>query len=121
MPLTAEAVRDMLLAQSGTHDKTKSPTVHNSAPVAYLPAEARHPTRTDLDRVSTQHPVWVVHVSGHLAAANSKALDIAGVTKATAQPRGGRIRIDSLTGAPDGGGLNLKNENENGCSRIFHH
>jgi predicted amidohydrolase YtcJ len=67
-----------------------------------LLAEARHPTRTDLDRVSTQHPVWVVHVSGHLAAANSKALEIAGVTKATAQPRGGRIRIDSLTGEPDG-------------------
>ena len=67
-----------------------------------LLAEARHPTRADLDRVSTQHPVWIVHISGHLAVANSKALEIAGVTKATAQPRGGRIRIDSLTGEPDG-------------------
>lgn len=67
-----------------------------------LLAEARHPTRADLDRVSTQHPVWVVHISGHLAAANSKALEIAGVTKATAEPRGGRIRHDNLTGEPNG-------------------
>jgi len=67
-----------------------------------LLAEQRHPTRADLDRVSTRHPIWVVHISGHLAAANSKALDIAGVTKDTAQPRGGRIRIDGLTGEPSG-------------------
>jgi len=67
-----------------------------------LLAEARHPTRADLDRVSTQHPIWVVHISGHLAVANSKALEIAGVSKATAQPRGGRIRTDALTGEPNG-------------------
>ena len=67
-----------------------------------LLAEARHPTRADLDRVSTQHPIWVVHISGHLAVANSKALEIAGVTKATAQPPGGRIRLDALTGEPNG-------------------
>jgi predicted amidohydrolase YtcJ len=67
-----------------------------------LLAEARHPTRVDLDRVSTQHPIWVVHISGHLAVANSKALEIAGVTKATEQPRGGRIRLDDLTGDPNG-------------------
>ncbi len=67
-----------------------------------LLAEARHPTRADLDRVSTRHPVWVAHISGHLGAANSLALEIAGVTKATAQPRGGRIRLDEQTGEPNG-------------------
>ena len=67
-----------------------------------LLAENRHPTRADLDRVSTRHPIWVVHISGHLAAANSKALEIAGVTKDTAQPRGGRIRLNDITGEPNG-------------------
>lgn len=67
-----------------------------------LLAEARHPTRADLDRVSTRHPVWIVHVSGHLGVANSRALEIAGVTKSTAQPRGGRIRLDPQTSEPNG-------------------
>ena len=67
-----------------------------------LLAESRHPTRDDLDRVSTRHPIWITHVSGHLGAANSLALGIAGVTKATAQPRVGCIRRDAKTGEPNG-------------------
>ena len=67
-----------------------------------LLAESRHPTRNDLDRVSTRHPIWIVHVSGHLGVANSRALEIAGVTKATQQPPGGRIRVDARTGEPSG-------------------
>lgn len=47
-----------------------------------LLTERRHPTRAELDTVSTTHPVWIVHTSGHLAVANSKALEIAGVTSA---------------------------------------
>ena len=64
--------------------------------------ESRHPTRADLDRVSTRHPIWITHVSGHLGAANSLALEIAGVSKATEQPRAGRIRLDAKTGEPNG-------------------
>lgn len=64
--------------------------------------ELRHPTRGDLDRVSTRHPIWITHISGHLGVANSKALEIAGVTKATPQPAGGRIRLDATTGEPNG-------------------
>ena len=67
-----------------------------------LLAEAHHPTRSDLDRVSTRHPIWIVHISGHLGVANSRALEIAGVTKATEPPRGGRIRLDPQTGEPKG-------------------
>ena len=37
-----------------------------------LLAERRHPTRTDLDRVSTEHPVAILHISGHLASVNSR-------------------------------------------------
>jgi predicted amidohydrolase YtcJ len=64
--------------------------------------ENRHPTREDLDRVSTEHPVWIIHTSGHLGVANSLALAIAGITKETPQPAGGVIRKDPVTGEPSG-------------------
>ena len=43
----------------------------------------------DLDRVSTEHPVAVHHRGGHTSFYNSKALAMAGVTKATPNPPGG--------------------------------
>ena len=67
-----------------------------------LLAEQRHPTRDDLDRASTDHPIWIVHTSGHLGVANSAALKIAGTTRNTPQPPGGVIRKDARTGEPDG-------------------
>ena len=56
-----------------------------------LLSEKRHPTRDDLDRVSTENPIFIMHISGHLASANSKALEIAGVTAETEDPVGGRF------------------------------
>jgi len=53
--------------------------------------ERRYVTRADLDSVSPEHPVYLVHVSGHLAVANSLALREAGVTRETADPPGGVI------------------------------
>jgi len=66
-----------------------------------LIAENRHPTRADLDRVSQQHPVLARHISGHFAAANSRALEIAEIGPDTPSPAGGVIRKDA-SGAPDG-------------------
>ncbi|NIZ10046.1 amidohydrolase [Pseudooceanicola sp. HF7] len=60
-------------------------------------AELRHPTREDLDAVSTELPVMIVHQSGHLGVANSKALELAGITAETEDPAGGVIQR-----APDG-------------------
>ncbi|HMK66295.1 MAG TPA: amidohydrolase family protein, partial [Thermodesulfobacteriota bacterium] len=59
-----------------------------------LIAEKRHLTRTDLDEVSTQHPIQVLHISGHLAYANSKALEIGGIGPGTPHPDGGKIHKD---------------------------
>jgi predicted amidohydrolase YtcJ len=56
--------------------------------------EKRHPTREDLDRVSRDRPVAVVHVSGHLAAVNSAALEILGIDESTPDPEGGVIVRD---------------------------
>jgi hypothetical protein len=64
--------------------------------------EKRHPTRYDLDRASKDHPIWIVHTSGHLGVANSRALEIAGITKDTLQPKAGVIRKDPKTGEPTG-------------------
>ena len=64
--------------------------------------EKRHPTRADLDRASTEHPIFIAHVSGHLGVANSLALEMAGITKETPVPPGGVIRKDPETGEPNG-------------------
>ncbi len=67
-----------------------------------LLAEQRHPTREDLDRASTTHPIYISHTSGHLGVANSLALELAGVTRDTPDPPGGVVRRDPDTGEPDG-------------------
>ncbi|MEM6638188.1 MAG: amidohydrolase [Pseudomonadota bacterium] len=64
-------------------------------------AELRHPTRQDLDAVSADVPVIIVHQSGHIGVANSKALENAGITEASTDPPGGVIQRDE-TGAPNG-------------------
>lgn len=63
--------------------------------------EKRHPTKQDLDVVSTEHPIFIRHISGHLAVANTAALRLAGVNENTPQPEGGHIGKDEageLTG-----------------------
>ena len=67
-----------------------------------LLAEGRHPNRDDLDRASTNHPIVVRHVSGHLLAANSMALEAAGISGTTQNPDGGIIRRRAGTNEPDG-------------------
>jgi predicted amidohydrolase YtcJ len=64
-------------------------------------AELRHPTREELDAVSADIPIMIVHQSGHIGVANSKALEIAGVTAETKAPPGGVIRRDA-NGEPNG-------------------
>ena len=57
--------------------------------------EAGRPTwRQSLDEVSTELPVFVIHNSGHAAYANSKAFELAGITKDTPNPRGGEFLKD---------------------------
>lgn len=62
-----------------------------------LLAEKRHPTRDDLDRVSAERPVAIVHVSGHLAVVNSVGLEILGIDESTVDPEGGVIVRDPLS------------------------
>ena len=59
-----------------------------------LYTERRGPTRQELDELFPDHPVLIVHLSGHGAFVNSKAFEIAGVTKDTPNPKGGEFAKD---------------------------
>lgn len=61
----------------------------------------RLPTRRDLDQVAPRNPVYIFRACGHISVANSLALQIAGVTAATADPPGGQIDRDEA-GEPTG-------------------
>lgn len=67
-----------------------------------LLAEKRHPTRYDLDQISTEVPIVIVHVSFHLAVVNSKALELLGIDATTANPDGGKIVRVSGSNEPNG-------------------
>ncbi len=67
-----------------------------------LITEGRHPNRADLDKVSLEHPISIMHVSGHLTAVNSKALALKGVDENTPDPSGGVIRRWPETNEPNG-------------------
>jgi predicted amidohydrolase YtcJ len=62
---------------------------------------SRHLNKTDLDAASPAHPVLIMHASGHLSYANSRALEMAGVRRETPQPAGGTIEKDA-NGDPTG-------------------
>jgi len=64
--------------------------------------EGRHPNRDDLDRASPDHPIVLLHVSGHLATANSAALVLFEFDAQTPNPPGGVIRRRPGTQEPDG-------------------
>ena len=64
--------------------------------------EQRHPTRHELDEVSKDLPVYCIHQSGHLGAANTKALEVAGITAESKNPTGGVIRREKDGKTPDG-------------------
>ena len=54
----------------------------------------RAPTRWDLDRATTDHPVAVLHVSGHYVLVNTAALDARGLDDGTPDPQGGTLVRD---------------------------
>ncbi len=60
------------------------------------------PTRADLDAVTPEHPVFVRRKCGHAGWANSRALELAGITAETPDPPGGAIDHDPTTGQPNG-------------------
>jgi predicted amidohydrolase YtcJ len=67
-----------------------------------LLAEKRGPTRKELDAAFPDNPVMIVHVSGHGAMLNSRALASYGITAATPTPAGGVIGREPGGNEPNG-------------------
>ena len=53
--------------------------------------ENAQPDKRVLDQVSAEIPIFILHISGHLACANSAALELAHITADTPDPEGGVI------------------------------
>ncbi len=64
--------------------------------------EKRFPTKDDLDKVSVEHPVMIIHISGHFCVVNSKGLELLDITSETPNPEGGVIRRIPGTKEPNG-------------------
>src|SRR5262245_28520731 len=64
--------------------------------------ERRHPTRQELDAVSKDVPVIIIHQTGHFGVANTKALEMARITAETEDPLGGVIRREADGKTPNG-------------------
>ncbi|MCC5912032.1 MAG: amidohydrolase [Clostridiaceae bacterium] len=54
----------------------------------------KFPTREDLDKISLDHPICLTRACEHVLVVNSKALELAGVTKDTPQVEGGHFDLD---------------------------
>jgi hypothetical protein len=65
-------------------------------------AEGRHPTRWDLDAAAPDHPVRLIHRSGHACVLNSLALRLCGIDITTEEPPGGYMERDISSGEPNG-------------------
>ncbi len=63
--------------------------------------EKRMPTRWDLDRISTEVPVVLSRVCGHVLSANSKVMEMLGMDKVPGHVDGGTIEVDE-NGVPNG-------------------
>jgi len=65
-------------------------------------AELRHPVREDLDPITKEVPIVLVHQSGHIISVNSKALEVGGITAETPNPTGGVIQRGEDGKEPNG-------------------
>ena len=63
--------------------------------------DKRLPQASDLDEIVSDRPVVLNRACGHILVCNSKALEIAGITRDTPQPDGGAIDFDD-DGHPTG-------------------
>ena len=95
--------------------------------------EGRHPSRWDLDQAAPENPVRLDHRSGHAAALNSLALQLAGIHRDTPDPVDGVIERAADSGEPTGllldmgpflrqrlGRLRNERDTEEGIARLGH-
>jgi predicted amidohydrolase YtcJ len=67
----------------------------------FTQCEKRYPTRADLDKISTAHPVILLRVCGHVALCNSRTLELLGIADRVPDIEGG-IAETGDDGKPNG-------------------
>jgi predicted amidohydrolase YtcJ len=87
-------------AENGT-DKTQGWILGLGFDDAIL-AENRFPTKADLDQVSTEIPICIIHISGHFCVMNTKGLEMSNITAESPNPTGGVIRRMPGSQEPNG-------------------
>ncbi len=99
----AESIEDILALLKAHHlQYPDAPWLTGWGYDESLLKEQRHPTREDLDKVSSEIPIMLVHVSGHFMTCNSACLAQAKITAGSEDPKGGIIRRLSNSREPDG-------------------
>jgi predicted amidohydrolase YtcJ len=100
IPSLQQTLRDWINANQAAIKKANLIVGFGYEPA--LMKEQRHPNRDELDAISKDIPILLVHQSGHLYTVNSKVLEICGITKDTPNPAGGVIRRRAGSQEPDG-------------------
>src|SRR3546814_2635586 len=94
-----QVFRDRIGAYATTLDKGRWVLNGNWDLERWTPADL--PTRQLIDAVTPDNPVFINRLDGHMALANSLALELAGITRDTPDPPGGSIVRDA-DGEPTG-------------------
>ena len=100
LPPAVESIAELITTLRDRRDSTSDWIVGTGFDDGVYP-EGRPPTANDLDAVSTTQPVLVWRCDGHSASCNSRALEIAGITRETPDPPNARFERDE-SGAPTG-------------------
>ena len=102
-PGMVSSIQDIGFRLRGRADQVSKDTwIRGAGYNEFYLLERRHPTRWDLDRWVPEHPVRLLHRSGHAAVLNSRALSMAGIHRDTPDPPEGVIERDERTGEPTG-------------------
>lgn len=89
-----ETVLQRLIEAEGKLKDAKTPLTGWGLDPIYF--DNRRMTRHDLDRVSTQRPIGVLHASGHITNVNSRALELAGMLRSGVNHPGVPLGADGL-------------------------
>jgi predicted amidohydrolase YtcJ len=100
IPGLQQTLRDWVAANKAAVEKANLIVGFGYDPASLR--EQRHPTRDELDAVSKDIPILIIHQSSHLAVMNSVALAKVGITAESKDPPGGVIRRRKGSQEPDG-------------------
>ena len=96
---TLDAIKDGIRGYAATHPDRPWVMGHGWY---YEPFGTALPTRQLLDSLVPDRPVYLVAYDGHTGWANTRALELAGITRKTKDPKHGRIVREPRTGEPTG-------------------